>query len=207
MVREQIQSRGITDPRVLDALSAVPRERFVAEAVRPRAYSDHALGIAHGQTISQPYMVASMTAALELEPTDRVLEIGTGSGYQCAVLSRLAAEVWSVERIPELADDARALLLDELECDNVHIRAGDGTLGWPEQAPFDAILVTAAAPAVPPPLLRQLDPAGGRLVAPIGDRYLQRVQIVHRTGTEYVMEEATACRFVPLLGAAGWPTE
>jgi protein-L-isoaspartate(D-aspartate) O-methyltransferase len=183
----------------------VPRERFVPEAARARAYGDHALSIGHGQTISQPYMVAVMTQALDLARGDRVLEVGTGSGYQAAVLAELAREVWSVERIPELADRATALL-GELGYANVHVRAGDGTLGWPEQAPFDAIVVTAGAPASPRSLLSQLAPGGGRLVAPVGDRELQHLEIVERRGADYVTRRSIGCRFVPLLGAEGWAT-
>lgn len=204
MVRAQIESRGVRAPRVLDAMARVPRERFVPDAVRVRAYADHALTIAHGQTISQPYMVALMTEALELGPADRVLEIGTGSGYQCAVLAEVAGEVWSVERIPELADEAFALLA-ELGYANVHVRCGDGSLGWPEEAPFDAIVVTAAAPEAPPTLLAQLSPRGGRLVVPVGDRDLQRLSVVRRTPDGYRTSRSIGCRFVPLLGEEGWP--
>ena len=204
MVRSQLQGRGIDAPQVLAALERVPRERFVPESARTHACSDHALAIGHGQTISQPYMVAVMTQALELEGGERVLEVGTGSGYQCAVLAELASEVFSVERIPELAEVARALLA-ELGYGNVRIRAGDGTLGWPEEAPFDAIVVTAAAPETPPSLLAQLSPAGGRLVVPVGDRELQHLAVVERHGTEYVTRASIACRFVPLVGEQGWP--
>jgi protein-L-isoaspartate(D-aspartate) O-methyltransferase len=203
MIRAHLQGRGVTSARVLEALERVPRERFVPELAWPRAYADQALSIGHGQTISQPYMVAVMTQALELEDDERVLEVGTGSGYQAAVLAELAREVWSVERIPELAGGAAALLA-ELGYGNVHVRAGDGSLGWPEQAPFDAIVVTAAAPGTPPSLLAQLSPEGGRLVAPVGDRELQHLEIVERRGAEYVTRHSIGCRFVPLLGAEGW---
>lgn len=203
MVRTQILDRGVYDPRVLRALRNVPREQFVQPENRTQAYTDHALGIGHHQTISQPYMVAVMTEALRLEGHERVLEIGTGSGYQCAVLAHLAGEVWSVERIPELTEAARARLA-ELGLVNVHIRTGDGTLGWPEAAPFDGILVTAAAPQPPPSLLGQLHPDGGRLVIPVGDRDLQHVVRIERQGTEYTSERFVGCRFVPLLGAEGW---
>jgi len=205
MIRAHLQARSITSPRVLEAFGRVPRERFVPEAARSRAYGDHALSIGHGQTISQPYMVAVMTQALELAGGERVLEVGTGSGYQAAVLAELAREVWSVERIPELADQATDLLAD-LGYANVHVRAGDGTLGWPEEAPFDAIVVTAGAPASPQTLLAQLAPGGGRLVVPVGDRDLQYLEIVERRATEYVTRRSIGCRFVPLLGAEGWAT-
>ncbi|MDP2956963.1 MAG: protein-L-isoaspartate(D-aspartate) O-methyltransferase [Longimicrobiales bacterium] len=204
MVRSQLQGRGVDAPRLLAAMERVPRERFVPESARAHAYSDHALAIGHGQTISQPYMVAVMTQALELEGKERVLEIGTGSGYQCAVLAELASEVFSVERIPELAEAARALL-SELGYGNARVRAGDGTLGWPEEAPFDAIVVTAAAPGTPSSLLAQLSPDGGRLVVPVGDRELQHMDVVERRGTEYVTRRSIGCRFVPLVGEQGWP--
>lgn len=203
MVRTQLEGRGVASPRVLDALVRVPRERFVPDVLRSRACGDHALAIGHGQTISQPYMVAAMTQALDLQGSERVLEVGTGSGYQCAVLAELAAEVWSVERIPELADEALALLAG-LGYRNVHVRTGDGTLGWPEAAPFDAIVVTAAAPVTPPSLLEQLAD-GGRLVAPVGDRDLQHLVVVERDGTEYRSRHSLGCRFVPLVGEEGWP--
>ena len=203
MVRRQLASRGIRSPEVLAALGRVPRERFVPDASRSHACSDHAMAIGHGQTISQPYMVAVMTEALELKPTDRVLEVGTGSGYQCAVLAELAGEVWSVERIAELAKSA-ALLLAELGYATVHVRTGDGSLGWPESAPFDAVIVTAAAPRAPDPLLEQLSPEGGRLVVPVGDRDLQQLTLIRRDGDAFETRRSVGCRFVPLLGRAGW---
>jgi protein-L-isoaspartate(D-aspartate) O-methyltransferase len=203
MVRSQLRSRGIRDPRVLRAMSLVPRDRFVPQERRHRAYTDHALMLSHGQTISQPYMVAVMTEALELQGSERALEVGTGSGYQSAVLAELCAEVWTVERVMELAEEA-ALLLADLGYGNVAVQVGDGSLGWPEAAPFDAILVTAGAPAPPPSLLDQLDPDGGRLVVPVGGPDLQNVLRVTRSGTEFITDEMTACRFVPLLGAEGW---
>jgi len=203
MVRSQLRSRGIRDPRVLRAMSHVPRDRFVPEERRHRAYADHALMLSHGQTISQPFMVAVMTEALGLRGEERALEVGTGSGYQSAVLAELCAEVWTVERVEGLAEDA-ALLLADLGYGNVEVQVGDGSLGWPEAAPFDAILVTAGAPAPPPSLLDQLDPEGGRLVVPVGGPNLQNVLRVTRSGTEFTTDEMTACRFVPLLGAEGW---
>ncbi|NJD21000.1 MAG: protein-L-isoaspartate(D-aspartate) O-methyltransferase, partial [Gemmatimonadetes bacterium] len=196
MIRAHLSGRGVTSARVLEALERVPRERFVPESLRPRAYGDHALSIGHGQTISQPYMVAVMTEALELEEGARVLEVGTGSGYQAAVLAELAGEVWSVERIPELAR-AAAALLGELGYANVHVRAGDGSVGWPEAAPCDAIVVTAAAPGTPPSLLAQLSAEGGRLVAPVGDRDLQYLEIVERRGAGYVPRRNLGGRSVP----------
>ncbi len=203
MVVDQVRRRGIEDPRVLEALESVPRERFVPEPLRYRACSDHALSIGHGQTISQPYMVAAMTEALQVSPSHRVLEIGTGSGYQAAVLALLAAEVYTIEFVPELAESARARL-DELRCGDVRVRLGDGSVGWPEKAPFERILVTAGAPAVPRALLEQLDPSGGRLVAPVGDRDLQELVVVERLGNEWATEKLMGCRFVPLLGEEGW---
>ena len=203
MVRAQLEQRGITSPRVLDAMARVPRERFLPERVRSRAYVDHALSIGHRQTISQPYMVAVMTDFLDLRGAERVLEIGTGSGYQAAVLAELTARVWSVERVPELAREA-ADRLRALGYGNVQIRAGDGTLGWPEEAPFDAILITAGAPSPPPTLLRQLSEDGGVLVAPVGGRDLQHVVRVRRHGTEFTSATLLGCRFVPLLGREGW---
>lgn len=203
MIRSQIKARGIANPRLLDALTRVPREHFVRPQQRDRAYADRALGIGHHQTISQPYMVAIMTDVLDPAPGDRILEVGTGSGYQCAVLASLAGEVWTIERIPELAADATARL-EELGYGNVHVRIGDGSLGWPEEAPFDGILVTAAAPEAPASLLRQLEPDGGRLVVPVGGRDLQQLARVVRHGTEFTTERRIGCRFVPLVGREGW---
>ena len=203
MVFDQLRRRGIKDDRVLDALASVPRERFVPEGQREHSCTDRALAIGHGQTISQPFMVAIMTEALRVEAGHRALEIGTGSGYQAAVLSAVGAEVYTVERVPELVEKARARL-DELGFGDVRIREGDGSLGWPEQAQFDRILVTAAAPAVPPPLLEQMDPHGGRLVAPVGPRDLQDLVVVERVGNDWVTEKVLECRFVLLLGIEGW---
>jgi protein-L-isoaspartate(D-aspartate) O-methyltransferase len=203
MVREQIRARGVDNLSVLEALREVPRDRFVTPEVRPLAYTDHALAIGWGQSISQPYMVAMMTAALDLSGSERVLEVGTGSGYQAAVLAKLAHEVWTIERVGELAVAARATLA-ELGYSNVHVVQGDGSVGLPDREPFQAILVTAAAPIAPPALLDQLDPAGGRLVVPVGERDFQRVVRVTRHGDELTSERMTACRFVPLIGAGGW---
>lgn len=207
MVQVQLRDRGIADARLLDVMGRVPREAFVPPEAASRAYFDRAMPIGQHQTISQPYMVAVMTEDLSLTGHERVLEVGTGSGYQCAILAELAEEVYSIERIPRLARDAQRLLADELGYRNVHVRCGDGTLGWPEAGPFQAIVVTAAAPEPPPSLLEQLDPEGGRLVVPVGDRNLQRLLRMERHGTSFTTRRTTACRFVPLLGLEGWGEE
>ncbi len=203
MVARQLRRRGIVDEDVLAAMGGVPRELFLPAPERSRAYHDHALPLAEGQTMSQPYMVAAMTEALELSSGERVLEIGTGSGYQTAILARLAGEVLTVERLRGMAAAARARLRDA-GCDNVRTRVGDGTLGWPEEAPFDAILVTAAAPAPPPSLRAQLHPDGGRMVLPVGSRHAQQLVRIRRTRAGDTMERLMECAFVPLLGAEGW---
>ena len=203
MVERQLAARQIHDERVLDAMRTVPRHAFVPEPYRGHAYEDHPIDIGHGQTISQPFMVALMTHLLALRPADRVLEIGTGSGYQTAVLATLARHVTTIERLPALADRARATL-DALEYTNIDICTGDGTLGWPEGAPYEAIVVTAAAPAVPGALCGQLAD-GGRLVCPVGPRDLQRLVRVVRVGDRYQEDESIRCVFVPLIGAEGWP--
>jgi protein-L-isoaspartate(D-aspartate) O-methyltransferase len=203
MVDQQIRARGITDERVLQALGTVPRHLFVEAGLQSHAYSDSSLPIGHKQTISQPYIVAAMSAALELDAADRVLEIGTGSGYQTAVLARLAKRVYSVERIAALARQARQVL-DQLQLSNVNIKTSDGTCGWPEQAPFDGILVAAGSPDIPPAYLEQLA-VGGRLVIPVGDlRQQQLVRVVRQPDGSYSREELMGCRFVPLIGASGW---
>jgi len=202
MVERQLRGRGIRSQGVLEAMGQVPRERFVGPGQERQAYRDQAVLHAHGQTVSQPYMVAVMTEALQLGPGDRVLEIGTGSGYQTAVLCQLASEVYTVERIAALAAGAREILL-ELGCSDTRFLVGDGTLGWPEEAPFDAILVTAGAPAVPASLKAQLA-EGGRLVVPVGNRFVQSLVRVTRRGEDYESESLLDCRFVPLLGAEGW---
>ena len=204
MVTEQLEARGIRDPAVLAAMREVPREEFVPAELAGHAYDDNPLPIGEGQTISQPYMVAYMTEALELARTDRVLEIGTGSGYAAAVLGRLVSEVHTVERIAALATTARARLLG-LGYDNVHVHLGDGSMGWPGEAPYDAIVVTAGAPQVPQPLLEQLA-VGGRLVIPVGTHTrLQTLVRVRRVGeTEYRQESHFDVMFVPLIGEAGW---
>jgi protein-L-isoaspartate(D-aspartate) O-methyltransferase len=202
MVQHQLRERGIRDEKVLAAMEKVPRHRFVDAALRSRAYGDHALPIGAGQTISQPYMVALMTEALGLQGGERVLEIGTGSGYQTAVLAEFTPRLFSVERSPELARAAAAVLRD-LGYANVILKTADGTLGWPEHGPYDGILVTAGAPEVPAPLLGQLV-EGGRLVVPVGDRELQRLELVTRKGDRVTVRTLVECAFVPLVGAAGW---
>ena len=205
MISTQLVARGITDPLVLQAMREVPRERFVPASMVDRAYHDGPLPIGHGQTISQPYIVAAMTAAARLKPGVRVLEIGTGSGYAAAVLSRIAAEVYTVERVGALAADASARL-SRMGYANVHVREGDGTLGWPEHAPYDAILVTASGPQAPEALLEQLA-VGGRLVMPVGVSLAQRLVRVTRTEAEqYQYDDLEGVTFVPLIGAGGWPS-
>jgi protein-L-isoaspartate(D-aspartate) O-methyltransferase len=204
MVDRQIESRGVRDEAVLSAMRKVPRERFVPETLAELAYDDRPLPIGEGQTISQPYVVGAMTEALRLRPTDRVLEIGTGSGYAAAVLSVIAAEVYTIERLQKLAESARRRLA-ELGYSDVHVRYGDGSLGWPEHAPYDAIFATASGPDVPTALLEQLA-IGGRLVMPIGKLDHQRLVRVERTGPEhYTREFLEPVVFVPLIGAQGWP--
>jgi protein-L-isoaspartate(D-aspartate) O-methyltransferase len=202
MVETQIRRRGVADERVLTAMRKVPRHRFVPEALCAQAYDDHPLPIGEDQTISQPYIVALMTEILELKATDRVLEIGTGSGYQAAVLAELAAQVYSIDRVASLADSAQRLLA-ALGYKNIHIRVGDGTLGWPEQAPFDAIMVTAGAPKIPRPLTEQLA-LGGRLVIPVGDRWSQTLTLARQTKDGLKFEYHGGCRFVRLIGKHGW---
>jgi protein-L-isoaspartate(D-aspartate) O-methyltransferase len=204
MVDRHIKPRGIDDPQVLAALLKVPRHLFVEDALRGQAYGDYALPIGDKQTISQPYIVALMTAALQLKKDDRVLEIGTGSGYQTAVLAQLVSRIFSIERLPLLARRARKIL-DSIGCAHVQIRVGDGTLGWPEEAPFDAIIVTAGAPKMVEVYCRQLAP-GGRLVIPVGGAGGQQLRRITRTtGEEYREEDLVDCRFVPLIGSGGWP--
>ena len=202
MVEDQLRSRGIRDVRVLTAMGKVPREEFIAGDDLGDAYGDHPLPIGAGQTVSQPYIVAAMVEALELRPSDRVLEVGTGTGYEAAVLAELAAEVWTVERHRELASGAQAILA-RLGYTNVHVIHGDGSLGLPEHAPFDRILVAAAAPRIPESLVAQLVD-GGRLVLPVGTRFEQQVQIVRKEDKELFVTLHDLCRFVPLVGAEGW---
>jgi protein-L-isoaspartate(D-aspartate) O-methyltransferase len=203
MVEEQIRRRDITTPRVLEAFLAVPRHEFVPHELRALAYSDGPLSIGAGQTISQPFMVAAMTDALELTGAERVLEVGTGSGYQAALLSLLAREVHSVERHAALAQAARERLA-RLGYTRVTVHEGDGTLGLPELAPFEAIVVTAASPAIPPPLVEQLA-QGGRLVIPVGDAQQQECLLVRKQAGRTAQSLLHYCRFVPLVGRHGWP--
>jgi len=202
MVEHQLRRRGIRDERVLAAMGRVPRELFVPHELRDVAYEDTALPIGHEQTISQPFIVAATCALLELRGDERVLDVGTGSGYAACVLAELAAEVVSIERVPALAASA-ALALEEAGHPEVDVRVGDGSLGVPDRAPYDAIAVAAAAPLVPPALLAQLAP-GGRLVVPRGTRYAQRLVLVERRDGELEERASVACRFVPLLGASGF---
>lgn len=204
MVRYQLAGRGIFDSRVLEAMDRVPRERFIPEHLAGEAYEDYPLPIGWGQTISQPYIVALMAQALQLEGRERVLDIGTGSGYAAAVLASLALEVFSIERIPELAEQARRNL-EQAGFSQVHVHCGDGTLGWPEAAPFDGICVAAGAPVVPETLKQQLA-VGGRLIIPVGSEHsVQRlVCITRRTDADFEREDFGDVRFVPLLGEQGW---
>lgn len=195
-------AQDVQDRRVLDAIARVPRERFVPQDLQRLAYENRPLPIGYGQTISQPLIVALMTQALQLHGDEKVLEIGTGSGYQAALLSHLAAEVYSVERIPQLAERARQTLAD-LGYDNVRVQVASDTLGWPEKAPFDAIIVTAGAPRLPEELLLQLR-IGGRMVLPVGGRDLQELVRVIRSPEGPVVTNLGPCRFVPLLGSGGW---
>jgi protein-L-isoaspartate(D-aspartate) O-methyltransferase len=205
MVARQIAGRGVRDPAVLAAMRKVPRERFVPESLASLAYDDRPLPIGEGQTISQPYIVAVMSEALRLRSNDRVLEIGTGSGYAAAVLAVIAAEVYTVERLEGLAESASKRLA-ELGYLNIHVRQGDGSLGWPEHAPYDAILVTASGPDVPAALLEQLA-IGGRLIMPVGTHFgSQRLVRVERISADSCKRETLEdVVFVPLIGAQGWP--
>jgi protein-L-isoaspartate(D-aspartate) O-methyltransferase len=203
MLREQLARRGIHDHRVLAAMGRVPRERFVSQRMVHQAYADRALPIGCGQTISQPYIVALMTQALECSGSETVLEIGSGSGYQTAVLAEMVQEVISMERHAELSKQAAALLT-ELGYRNVTLAIGDGTLGWPSRAPYDRIIVTAAAAQCPPSLFEQLN-EGGILVIPLGGQDYQRLQAIRKVGGSPRSASLSPCRFVPLLGAQGWP--
>ncbi len=202
MLEQQCRGRGIRDERVLAAMAEVPRERFVREDLVAEAYSDRALPIDCGQTISQPYIVAVMTEELDLRPDHLVLEVGTGSGYQCAVLSRLARQVITIERLPELSERARGRL-EALGVRNVRFIVGDGSAGWPEAAPYNRIIVTAGTPAVPPALLEQIVP-GGRLVAPVGGSDTQTLVVIERQEGRTVERPLLPCRFVKLVGRDGW---
>jgi protein-L-isoaspartate(D-aspartate) O-methyltransferase len=202
MVQGQLRGRGITDPRVLAAMGSVPRHEFVAPGDESFAYDDRAMPIGYGQTISQPYMVGLMCQLLEVRPEDRVLEVGGGSGYQAAVLGQLAAEVYSIEIVPELARRAD-LTIRRLGYGNVHVIEQDGTLGYPPSGPYQRIIIAAAAPAVPEPLVEQLV-EGGRLVAPVGDLRVQTCIVATRNGDELQVEHSIGCVFVPLRGEHGW---
>jgi len=202
MVRRQIEARGVSDPRVLAAMREIPRHIFALQAQQDRAYDDCPLPIGFGQTISQPYMVAIMTQLLRLTGKEKVLELGTGSGYQAAILGNLAKWVYTVERITELSEMARRNMA---ACDitNITFIVADGTRGWPEEAPYDAIVVTAGAPDVPGPLFEQLSD-GGRLVVPVGDRYSQTLKVVEKINGVKKTRNYFECRFVDLVGEYGW---
>ena len=205
MVEEQLRRRGIRDQRVLDVMAEVPRERFVGAARQHEAYADWAVPIEAGQTISQPYIVALMTQELDVHADHSVLDVGAGSGYQSAILARLCREVWAVERIEELARRAEAAL-DSLQMDNVTLTVGDGTLGWPEHAPYDRIICGAAGPDVPEAWIDQLVD-GGRIVMPVGRSESQMLVTVEKTGRRVTRREFCAVRFVRLIGRNGWPDD
>ena len=205
MVRTQLIPRGIKDIRVLDAMRRVPRHLFVGSQNEYSAYDDMALPIGMGQTISQPYMVAIMTELLELRGDEKVLEIGTGSGYQAAILAELSKEVYTIERIAALTESARERF-HSLNYSNIHVKTDDGTLGWPEEAPFDRIIITAASPKIPDPLMEQLA-MGGILIIPVGSRFSQLLLKIKKTKERLLEEYHTPCVFVPLIGEHGWGKE
>ena len=205
MVEEQLRARGIAEERLLEVFRAVPRHLFVPREFQAMAYADHPLPIGAGQTISQPYITALMTSLLRLQGHERVLEIGAGSGYHTAILASVALEVYAVERLSELLELARQRL-QETGLLNVHLRVADGSLGWPEHAPYDAIVVGASAPAIPRPLLDQLADHG-RLVMPVGDGGVQTLVEVDRHGATLSRKDVVGCVFVPLIGRHGWPSE
>jgi protein-L-isoaspartate(D-aspartate) O-methyltransferase len=205
MVEEQLRRRGIYDPHVLAAMAKIPRHSFVSSDYQLAAYEDRPLPIGGGQTISQPYMVAVMTQSLDLKGQEKVLEIGTGSGYQTAILAELAKTIFTIERIGELLLSAQKIL-QELGYENIFFLTGDGTKGWPEEAPFDGIIVTAGAPEIPQTLTSQLA-EGGRLVIPVGPRYTQTLYKLTRKGNQFREEDVTGCVFVPLVGDLGWKEE
>jgi protein-L-isoaspartate(D-aspartate) O-methyltransferase len=204
MIQEQLKARGISDERVLAAFHKVPRHLFIPKEFQQESYADHPIPIGSGQTISQPYMVALMIQLLRLQGHERVLEIGTGSGYELAILAELALEVYSIERLPELANSALRRL-EQLGYLNLDVSAGNGSLGWAEHAPYDGIIVSAGAPQLPRPLIDQLG-EGGRLVIPIGSHQAQTLTLVEKRGAHLQMKEITSCVFVPLLGEHGWPS-
>lgn len=205
MVERQLIPRGIRDARVLMAMRKIPRHLFMDESVWDRAYDDMALPVGEGQTISQPYMVAVMTEFLDLRGDEKVLELGTGSGYQAAILAELSREVYTIERIQSLSERA-GKVLGSLGYENMHLRVGDGTLGWPEAAPFDRILITAGAPEIPEPLIGQLS-EGGMIVAPVGDRFSQQLVKAVKQKGQMSREYHVPCVFVPLVGKHGWKTD
>ncbi len=202
MIFDQLMARGIRDPKILKVFLSIPRHLFVPSAYQEESYSDRPIPIGAGQTISQPYIVALMTHHLFQQPRAKVLDIGTGSGYQTAILSKLAQQVYSMERIPSLAESA-ARLLTELKINNVKIRVDDGTVGWPEQAPYDGIVVTAAAPSIPEPLLDQLAESGV-LVIPIGSASSQTLTVIERHQGKFQSKSVCECVFVPIIGRHGW---
>ncbi len=203
MVEKQLIGRGITDAKVIEVMSRIPRHLFIPEALRDQAYGDYPVPIGEKQTISQAFTVAFMTQSLELDGDEKILEVGTGSGYQAAVLSQLADKVYTVERIASLARQARRVL-DQLACRNVNLKVSDGTLGWENEAPFDGILVTAGAPAIPDEYRCQLS-IGGRLIIPVGGREQQdMIRVTRLSESDYREEKLLDCRFVPLIGSQGW---
>ncbi|QPJ66781.1 MAG: protein-L-isoaspartate(D-aspartate) O-methyltransferase [Candidatus Nitrohelix vancouverensis] len=206
MIDDHLVSRGIKDLRTLEAMSRVPRHLFVEDSLGHKAYGDHPLPIGDNQTISQPFIVAHMTQALQLTGEERVLEIGTGSGYQTAILAETASQVFTIERISSLSKRAR-ILLGELGYTNVNFKVFDGAYGWRDQSPYQAILVAAAAPDIPSSLLDQLDEQGGRLVAPVGDLESQQLVLVTRRGDSFVRKNIGDCKFVPMIGKFGWTEE
>jgi protein-L-isoaspartate(D-aspartate) O-methyltransferase len=206
MIQQQVIERGIRDERVLGALRSVPRDRFFTDDAQPEAYADRAAPIGHGQSISQPYIVALMTQHLDVRPEHKVLELGTGSGYQTAILGRLGGAVYSIERLKPLLDEAFERVLS-LGLRNVHFRHADGTLGWPEQAPFDRVLIAAGAPVLPAQLLKSQLKDGGIAVLPVGPQDEQMLVEVRKHGPDLVTTDICPCRFVKLIGAEGWQKE
>ncbi len=202
MVKDQLAARGIRDERVLQAMGKIPRHLFIDEALAGEAYDDHPVPIGENQTISQPYIVALMTEALELRGNENTLELGTGSGYQTAILAELSSMVYTIERIESLLANARKILV-QLEYDNIVFKAFDGTMGWKEYAPFDTIIVTAGAPSLPKPLIDQLAD-NGRMIIPVGDRYSQELIKIVRNGKRLEQKSLGGCRFVNLIGIHGW---
>lgn len=205
MIDEQILARNIRDSRVIKAMSEIPRHLFVPEALRDQAYSDYPLNIGEGQTISQPFIVAMMSELLELKGTERVLEIGTGSGYQAAVLALLCKHVYTIERIRSLANKARRVLYD-IGIMNFTLRIGDGTMGWPEEAPFDGIICTAGSPSIPKVYVDQLA-EGGRLIIPVGDQFTQQLVVAGKVNGSIQQRAVSGCRFVKLIGKYGWQND